>query len=215
LGLSGDSAAVSVFGYVRCSTREQADSGLGLDAQREAIRQECVRRELFLDDVFVDEGFSGKDLRRPALSECLDELSRGDTLVVAKLDRLSRSLVDFSSLLERSQREGWSLVVLDSPVDTSTPAGEALVSVLATFAQFERRLIGQRTRDALAVRKRQGMRLGPPSTLTEADRKMIREMAESSGYAPTARWLNEFGPRPGSGGRQWWASTVRSVVKSA
>lgn len=91
-------------------------------------------------------------------------LQRGDacTLVVSKLDRLSRSLVQFAELMERSRRKGWSLVALDLGVDTSTPAGEMMASVLASFAQYERRLIGQRTRDALAVKREQGVRLGRP-----------------------------------------------------
>jgi DNA invertase Pin-like site-specific DNA recombinase len=206
---------VSVYGYVRCSTREQADSGLGLDAQREVVGRACRDRGWQLADTFVDAGFSGKDLKRPALAEALDRLASGDVLVVAKLDRLSRSLVDFAGLLQRSRREGWGLVVLDSPVDTSTPAGEALVSVLATFAQFERRLIGQRTKDALDVRRREGVRLGPKTSLSSTDRAMVRELAAVHGYAPTARLLNERGFPTGSGGRRWWPSTVRSMVMSA
>jgi DNA invertase Pin-like site-specific DNA recombinase len=206
---------MSVYGYVRCSTREQADSGLGLDAQREVVGRACRERGWQLADTFVDAGFSGKDLKRPALAQVLGRLASGDVLVVAKLDRLSRSLVDFAGLLQRSRREGWGLVVLDSPVDTSTPAGEALVSVLATFAQFERRLIGQRTKDALDVRRREGVRLGPKTTLTEEDRAYVRGLAAVHGYAPTARLLNEEGLRPGSGGRRWWPSTVRSMVMSA
>ena len=73
--------------------------------------------------------------------------------MVAKLDRLSRSLLDFAALMEQARSSGWNLVALDLGVDTSTPAGEMMASVLATFAQFERRLIGQRTKDALAVKR--------------------------------------------------------------
>ena len=64
-----------------------------------------------------------------------------------------------------AQKQGWALVALDCAVDTTTPAGEAMANVLATFAQFERRLISQRTREALAVKKAQGVRLGRPSTM--------------------------------------------------
>jgi Resolvase, N terminal domain len=67
----------------------------------------------------------------------------------AKLDRLSRSLLDFASLMEDARREGWALVILDLGIDTTTPSGEMIANVMATFAQFERRLIGQRTKDAL------------------------------------------------------------------
>src|SRR5207248_6984277 len=78
-------------------------------------------------------------------------------------NRLSRSLLDFSGLVEQSRREGWQLVALDLGVDTSTPSGEMLANVLAVFAQFERRLIGQRTREALAIKRAQGGPARPPA----------------------------------------------------
>ena len=97
-------------------------------------------------------------------------LEAGDAaaLVVAKLDRLSRSMIDFTALMATAQKQGWALVALDCAVDTTTPAGEAMANVLATFAQFERRLISQRTREALAVKRAQGVRLGRPPTLPQA-----------------------------------------------
>ena len=91
------------------------------------------------------------------------EAGTAEGLVVAKLDRLSRSLLDFAALMERGRKRGWNLIALDLGVDTSTPSGEMMASVLATFAQqFERRLIGQRTKDALAVKRSQGVVLGRP-----------------------------------------------------
>jgi DNA invertase Pin-like site-specific DNA recombinase len=75
--------------------------------------------------------------------------------VVSKLDRLSRSMLDFTGVMATAQKQNWALAALDCAVDTTTPAGEAMAHVLATFAQFERRLIGQRTRDALAAKKAQ------------------------------------------------------------
>ncbi|MCA1677351.1 MAG: recombinase family protein, partial [Actinobacteria bacterium] len=87
-------------------------------------------------------------------------LKRNHTLVVAKLDRLSRSVQDAAGLLDRAQRHGWALVAADLGVDASTPAGEAMANVMATFGQLERRMIGQRTREALAARKAAGVRLG-------------------------------------------------------
>ena len=89
-----------------------------------------------------------KDLKRPGVQEALRALKagEGEALVVAKLDRLSRSMIDFTGLMGRAQKEGWALVALDCAVDTTTPAGEAMAHMLATFAQFERRLISQRTK---------------------------------------------------------------------
>jgi nitrite reductase/ring-hydroxylating ferredoxin subunit len=90
----------------------------------------------------------------PGVRAALEALEAGSAsaLVVAKLDRLSRSMLDFAKVMAAAQRQSWALVALDVAVDTTTPAGEAKANVMATYAQFERRLIGQRTREALAVK---------------------------------------------------------------
>src|SRR4051794_33684622 len=151
-----------VIGYVRVSTDEQMSSGAGLQAQRQAILAECRRRGWQLVEVLEDAGYSAKDMRRPAVQGALRVLKAGEAsaLVVAKLDRLSRSMIDFTALMAKAQKQSWALVALDCAVDTSTPAGEAMANMLATFAQFERRLISQRTKEALAVKKAAGVRLG-------------------------------------------------------
>lgn len=149
--------SMTVLGYVRVSTDEQGDSGAGLAAQRSAIEQECERRGWTLAGVIEDVGYSAKNLRRPGIQNALEQLrGRGvEGLVVAKLDRLSRSMLDFTTLMAQAQKQGWSIVALDCDVDTTTPAGEAMANVIATFAQFERRLIGQRTKEALAAKRAQ------------------------------------------------------------
>src|SRR5439155_7376873 len=156
-----------VLGYVRVSTDEQSTSGAGLEAQRRAIVSECERRGWQLVDVIEDAGYSAKDLKRPGVQEAIKVLQSRDAsaLVVAKLDRLSRSMLDFTALMAKAQKQSWALVALDCAVDTSTPAGEAMANMLATFAQFERRLISQRTKEALAVKRAAGVRLGRPPTL--------------------------------------------------
>ena len=165
--LENSTNAVRAVGYIRVSTDEQADSGLGLAAQTAAIEQEAARRGWQLVAVERDAA-SGKSLaRRPALARCLDALAAGraDTLIVAKLDRLARSAKDFAELLDRFNRQRWGFVALDLGVDTSSPSGEVMAHVMAAFAQFERRLIGQRTKDALAQRRRQGVKLGRPRAI--------------------------------------------------
>src|SRR5436190_24324608 len=156
-----------VLGYVRVSTEEQAVSRAGLEAQRTAIIAECKRRGWQLVSILEDAGYSAKDLKRPAIKAALEMLRSGDAggLVVAKLDRLSRSMLDFTAIMAKAQKQGWALVALDCAVDTTSPAGEAMTHVLATFAQFERRLIGQRTREALAAKREQGVRLGRPPSI--------------------------------------------------
>jgi DNA invertase Pin-like site-specific DNA recombinase len=87
-------------------------------------------------------------------------------IIVAKLDRLSRSLLDFARLMAKAQKEGWNLVALDLGIDLSTPAGEFMAGVMASAAQWERRIISQRTKDALVIKKSQGVRLGAPTAIT-------------------------------------------------
>jgi DNA invertase Pin-like site-specific DNA recombinase len=197
------------------STDEQGDSGAGLEAQRRAIVAECKRRGWHLVDVLEDSGYSAKDLKRPGIQAALETLKKHEAsaLVVAKLDRLSRSMLDFAALMNAAQKQGWALVALDLGVDSSTPSGEMMANVLATFAQFERRLIAQRTRDALAVKRSQGVRLGRPPALSETVRRRIRRMrGRGMTFRAIADTLNAEGVATAHGGARWHASTVRSVL---
>jgi DNA invertase Pin-like site-specific DNA recombinase len=206
---------VRVLAYVRVSSDEQADSRAGLEAQRAAIQRECERRGWEIIEVIEDAGFSAKDLRRPGVSAALEELGRGraDALVVAKLDRLSRSMLDFTAVMAQAQKQGWALVALDCAVDTTTPAGEAMAHVLATFAQFERRLIGQRTREALAMKKRQGVRLGRPQSIPPRLARRIRAMrGRGLTLQAICDRLNTEGVPTPRGGTIWRPTSLRAVL---
>jgi DNA invertase Pin-like site-specific DNA recombinase len=204
-----------VIGYVRVSTEEQAVSGAGLEAQRRAIIAECKRRGWELVETIEDARYSAKDLKRPGVQEALRALEAGEAkaLVVAKLDRLSRSMLDFAALMATAQKQSWALVSLDCAVDTSTPAGEAMAHVLATFGQFERRLIGQRTKEALAAKKASGVRLGRPPNVPQAVvRRIHRQRARGDSFRKIAEDLNEASVPTAQGGAQWYAATVRGVL---
>ena len=206
---------MQVVGYVRVSTDEQRNSGVGLAAQRAAIETECRRRGWTLVEVIEDAGYSAKDMKRPGVQIALETLRRGEAgaLVVAKLDRLSRSMLDFTAVMSKAQKQGWALVALDCAVDTTTPAGEAMANVLATFAQFERRLIGQRTREALAAKRVSGVRLGRPLSLpADVRARIASERAAGTSLATIAEGLNADGIPTAQGGRQWWPSTVRGSL---
>ena len=206
------------IGYVRVSTSEQADSGLGLEAQRNAIALEAERRGWELVGIEEDAGVSGKSMAgRAGLERALESVStnKADALVVAKLDRLSRSLLDFAALMKQSQKKGWALVALDLGVDTTTPAGEFLASVLASAAQWERRIIGQRTKDALAIKRAQGVTLGRPRVLPA---KIVEQIELQRKQGKTLRAiaddLNSRGVATAHGGKRWYASTVKAALKS-
>lgn len=210
--------ATHVVGYVRCSTDEQADSGLGLDAQRAAISTECQRKGWTLVELVEDAGFSGKNLVRPGMAHALELLRTGQAgaLVVAKLDRATRSVMDAARLLDKSRREGWALVALDLGLDPSTPNGELFATIISAVAQWERRQIGQRTKDALAEKKQAGMKLGRPVALPNAvkDRILDAHLA-GVGWSEIARELNAEGVPTAHGGAKWHPSTVRAVALRA
>lgn len=215
---TGDPA--QVVAYVRCSTEEQVVSGLGLEAQEATIQAAVAARAATVIAVYADPGMSGSvpPDARPGLTAALEAVSSGaaGTLMVAKLDRLTRSLLDFALLMERSRAERWGLVTLDLGVDTSTPQGELMANVFATFAQFERRLIGQRTKDALAVKRSQGLRLGRPVSLPdEVRRRIVTQRRRGRTLAAIADGLTKAGVPTAQGGRRWYPSTVQAVLRSA
>ena len=205
-----------VVGYIRVSTADQAESGAGLEAQRAAITAHAAARGWELAEIYEDHA-SGKSLNgRHELKRALAELRarRADALMVAKLDRLSRSIHDFSGLLETSAKQGWAIVVLDLDLDTSTPMGEAMANMAGVFAQLERRMIGQRTKDALAIKKAQGVRLGRPRAIPPAVEARIVKMrrAGKSFEAIAAQLTAESVPGP-TGRPAWSWGTVSRVVR--
>jgi len=206
-----------VIGYVRVSTDEQATSGAGLAAQRKAIRDEADRRGWDLVQVVgEDAGASSATLERAGLQGALEHLDRGEAevLVVAKLDRLSRSVAQGAQVMDRAKRKGWSLVALDFGLDTTTPAGEMVANVILSTAQYERRLIGQRTKDALAEKRRQGVVLGRPQVLDDALVERIAAMRASGASLRTvAATLNDEDVPTAHGGAKWHASTVKAVLE--
>lgn len=202
------------LGYIRVSTEEQAISGAGLAAQREAIERECERRGWHLVEL-IEESGSAKNLKRPGIRKALARLEAGEAevLLVAKLDRLSRSVADFAGLTQVAGRQGWAIVALDLNVDTSTPTGEAMANMTSVFSQLERRLIGQRTKEALAIKRAEGVRLGRPPTLPQKVRHRIRKMRERGmSYAAIADKLNAEDVPTSQGGARWWPATVRAVA---
>jgi DNA invertase Pin-like site-specific DNA recombinase len=165
-----------------------------------------------------DEGASGRSLDRPGLRSALERIAAGEAsgLVAAKLDRLSRSALDFARLVERSQRAGWTLAVLDIGVDMTTPNGRLVGGVLVQVAQWERELIGERTRAALAEAKAEGVRVGRPASVPPEVVRRIRRRRKAGWSLPRiADRLEEEGVPTGHGGKRWRPSSVASVLGRA
>ncbi|MEP9391203.1 recombinase family protein [Gordonia sp. VNK1] len=208
--------ANTAVAYVRVSTDEQMQSGAGLAAQRAAIQAEADRQGWTITGWHVDDVSGGiAPDKRPGLSNALAKVRNREAaiLVAAKLDRLSRSMSDAAGLLDLSAREGWQVVTCDMALDTSTPQGRAAAHMTMTFAELERGMISQRTREALATRKAAGVQLGKPTKLPdEVLRRVITEASQGRSLRQIAAGLMADGIRTGSGSERWSAQQVRRAL---
>lgn len=154
--------APRAVGYVRVSTDKQADSGVSLDAQAAKVRAMADVQDAQLVEVVTDAGASAKSLQRPGLARVLALVKAGavDTVIVAKLDRLTRSVRDLADVLDMFAKHGVALVSVAESLDTGTAAGRLVLNVMASVSQWEREAIGERTRDALRHKKANGQRVG-------------------------------------------------------
>lgn len=209
--------ALRALTYGRVSTGRQAETGLSLGDQEDKLGDYVASRGWVHVEHVTDPGASGKRMsNRKGLMAAMERLDRGeaDVLVASKCDRVARSTSDFSALLDRADKKGWKVCVLDVDVDTTTAAGRLVVDVVAAAAQFESRRIGERVRDAHAVRKAQGKRAGQAPILSADIRQRIyNEHAAGQSFSAIARQLNAEGVPTAKGG-QWWPMTISQVVDS-
>lgn len=206
---------LKVLAYIRVSTEEQAASGLGLAAQEAALVAEIARRGWDLVEVVRDEGVSGKDLNRPGIQSALERLARRevDGLVVAKLDRLTRSLADLTDLLSWAERLDVNLVALDFGLDTSTPTGRLVARLVGSVAEWEREVISARTREAAAMMRLRGERwgglAGVADTMPEVATRILHERAAGATWQAIADGLNRDEVPTVRGGACWRVSSVQ------
>jgi DNA invertase Pin-like site-specific DNA recombinase len=203
------------IGYCRVSTDRQAESGLGLEAQQAILRAAAEARGINIR--FVIESGSAKNLRnRPLLGEALLQLQGGEAagLIVAKLDRLSRSLSDFLEMRSWSVKGGWELVALDLP-DSEGPMGRAMGAIMATFGELERELISTRTSEAAMAAKARGSRLGPPRSERSTDLALRAEALRNDGltFQQVADTFNTEAIATLRGGAMWRPSNVQALLR--
>jgi DNA invertase Pin-like site-specific DNA recombinase len=204
------------LGYVRVSTAEQVAEGASLHAQRAALCSEAERRGWSLE-VVADEGFSAKGLNRPGLAAALDRLDRAeaDALLAVRLDRVSRSVADFAGLLARARRRGWRVVLMSPNLDTEDAAGKFTAHVLAAAAEYERDLIGARTREGMAQRRAEGVHVGrPPSLPLSVVQKIVDERRSGRTLRHIAEYLTGEGFPTARGSAAWSVSSVQGVLSS-
>jgi site-specific DNA recombinase len=175
--------------YCRVSTDERLDQEFNsIDAQREAghayIASQRAEGWIPVADDYDDPGYSGGNTERPGLKRLMADIERGlvDIVVVYKIDRLTRSLADFSKMVEVFERRKVSFVSVTQQFNTTTSMGRLMLNVLLSFAQFEREVTGERIRDKIAASKRKGMWMGgvPPLGYDVVNRQLIVNDAEAA-----------------------------------
>lgn len=170
------------IGYLRVSTQEQRP-----DRQIEGLCNRCDR--LYIETL------SAVSPHRPIFEAIIEQLGPGDTLVVWDLDRAFRSVVDAVTQAERLRQKGVEFQIANLQIDTATPAGMLVYTVMSAFAEFERRLLVQRTREGLAAARRRGTRLGRPPKLNDAQLAEARQLLSSENLT-TASVAKELGVAP-------------------
>ena len=170
-------------GYVRVSTDKQADSGLSLEAQEARIRGQAIASGWGLSEVIVD-AVSAKSLRRPGVERLLRMIDAGeiDRVIIAKLDRITRSVVDLGDLLERFESRGVELVSIGELLQTKTAAGRLQLNILMCVSQWEREAISERTREALMAKRARGEKLGgqSPYGYSAENKRLVWNQAEQA-----------------------------------
>ena len=218
------------IGYVRVSTDRQAEHGVSLEAQEAKIRAMATVQGAELIDVIVDGGESAKSLNRPGLQTLMGLVNGGkvQAVIVAKLDRLTRSVKDLCGLLELFEKRKVALISVAEALDTGSAAGRLVITIMGAVSQWEREAIGERTRDAMNHKKSNGhrvgniaygFRLGPDGEHLEADPdeqgalEQIRQLRkEGHTLRGIAAVLNGRGHRTRRGS-EWGLESVARVTR--
>ena len=183
--------------YLRVSTDKQADAGVSLDAQQDKAKAYASLYDLELTEIIIDAGESAKTLDRPGLQRALSLLKTGkaEALLVVKLDRLTRSVVDLGKLIETYFAPGKAaLLSVSEQIDTRSAAGRLVLNILASVSQWERETIAERTRDAMRHKQSQGEYIGghAPYGFELVNGELVAEMFEQ-GVIQQARELRDTG----------------------
>jgi len=196
--LGANDGRLPVLGYARVSTEEQSKDGSSLVNQEEKIRLYCQVQELDLVRIERDAGVSAKTLDRDGVRAVLDDLRkrRVDGLVITKLDRLTRSLGDWSNLIDElfSKHAGRRLLSVNDSIDTGTASGLLVLDVLMSVAQWERRIIAERTSDALQGKIGRGERCGRirfGHTLAADGKTLVDHPGEQKALACMREWKSQ------------------------
>lgn len=218
-------------GYIRVSTTEQANEGISLDNQRAKIAAYCALQDLELVSIIEDAGKSGKNLNRDGVQELMSKVRRKEiaAVVVYKLDRLSRRVLDTLNIIEALEKTAITFHSLNEKIDTGTAMGRFFLNITASLAQMERDMISERTKDALQMKIANNERAGQIPygwrlaedgnglLANEKEQEAIRLItalhAQGHSYRTICRELEQEGYQPI--GKQWHPKTIGSILKRA
>lgn len=217
------------IGYIRVSTSEQATEGISLENQKEKIQAYCELHDFSLTGIIEDAGKSGKNLNRDGIQELMTAIRKKsvNAVVVYRLDRLSRKVIDTLHIIEAIEKSGVTFHSLNEKIDTGTAMGRFFLNITASLAQMERDLISERTRDALQMKIAKNERAGQipygwrlsenKITLienrTEQDAiRLIKRLSDKGhSFRSICTKLEREGHRPQ--GNNWHPQTIKNILK--
>lgn len=214
---------MKVIGYTRISDSEQSTDGLSLDTQRVVIQRYCEQRGWELIEIIEDDGYSGRNDDRPGLQRALGMLAkrrgqRPDAIVVARLDRLARSLANLVTYIDLSRERRWGLVAIDMDLNTTSANGRLVIRIIASVAEWESEINSERTsagmRAVHAAKRERGEAFGFQPLVDQVTvARIVRARGRGESFGAIARRLDRQGvPTPG-GGSRWYPSTVERICK--
>lgn len=218
-------------GYIRVSTEGQAEKGISLEAQRAKIEAYAALKDLSLVEIIEDAGISAKSLNRPGMQRLLDMVHRKeiDSVIILKLDRMFRNTVDALQTTQRFDKKGVALHSIQENLDTQSALGRFYFTLVASLAEMERGVIGERTKMAMARKKEKGevvSRFAPfgyskdgnklvASQWEQSALKLMRSLKEAGkSFQQVADALNAKGITTKNGGA-WDRTRVFKIMKSA
>lgn len=220
---------MKLIGYTRVSLDKQAEQGCSLDAQAEKIRQYASLYGIELVEVIVDGGFSAKDMNRPGLQKALDKLKRkeADGLIIYKLDRLTRSVMDLGRMVQTHFSKGSTLISVVEQIDTSSASGRMVINLLTVVSQWEREAIGERTKAVMQHKRARGeyvgeapfgWRVGPDGVRLEEnpdEQRVIRLIAKLRDGGLSIRQIATRlnAEQVPARGKQWHRTSVERVLR--
>jgi site-specific DNA recombinase len=227
--LKNEAQTLKAVGYCRVSTEDQAQFGVSLLSQKEKIEQYSKLYNIEIVEVIEDAGISAKSFNRPGVQRVLSMMKQKsvDAVIVAKLDRLTRSVRDLADIIDLSNKKGVALVSVNEHIDTGSAAGRMIVNMMGVISQWEREAIGERTKTAIQYKKARGEAYSSRYSLYGYEKQdghlvpvpyeqdtigLIMSLKDSLSVAEICRELSRQGIRTRGGSMKWFSKVVNKII---